>query len=91
MGIEQAPPGERASMRTPEPWLEGVTLGGSNGEAAKPICTSFIRGSVAAPRSPLGRAKKLILNATNALGGGIHKWYQSERQALKLFNEYTGF
>src|SRR5580693_2669145 len=30
-------------------------------------------------------------NPANTLGGGIHRWYQSERQAFKLFNKYAGF
>lgn len=29
--------------------------------------------------------------ATSPLVGGIHRWYQSERQTFKLSNKYNGF
>ena len=27
----------------------------------------------------------------NTVGGGTHRWYQSERQAFKLYSKYAGF
>jgi hypothetical protein len=31
------------------------------------------------------------MRTTKYIYGGIHRWYQSGRQAFKLFNEYKGF
>jgi hypothetical protein len=35
--------------------------------------------------------QKIVLNPGNTVGGGIHRWYQSGRQAFKLFNKNAGF
>jgi hypothetical protein len=33
----------------------------------------------------------VVLSPTNAVGCGILGWYQSKRQAFKLFNDYRSF
>ncbi len=40
---------------------------------------------------PLGDAIGPQSLPENAVGGGVHRWYQLMRQAFKLFNEYAVF